>query len=138
MYLYKDLYDHDWNSNGTVTRSNVNARNVTDDVTHSVAWVQVRTPIIFIYCLTINQPKPFVVKKKREKVVLTNISVKKSKKKTTTNDSSDHKECPCCKTIHFSYNMCQTCNVEKELKKTRLKVYQISYQVRNVIMLNIT
>ena len=100
MYLYKDLYDHDWNSNGIVTRSNVNARNVTDDVTHSVARIQVRTPIIFIYCLTINQPKPFVVKKKREKGVLTNISVKKSTTKITKNDSSDH-------------NMCQTCNVEK-------------------------
>ena len=42
--MYKDLYDHDWNSNGTVTRSNANARNVTDDVSHSVARIQVRAP----------------------------------------------------------------------------------------------
>ena len=39
LYLYEDLYDHDWNSNGTVTRWNVNARDVTDDVTHSVARI---------------------------------------------------------------------------------------------------
>ena len=38
--MYKDLYDHYWNSNGTVTKSNVNARNVTDDVSHSVARIQ--------------------------------------------------------------------------------------------------
>ena len=42
--LYKELYDHDWNPNRTVTRSNVNARNVSDDVTHSVARIQVRAP----------------------------------------------------------------------------------------------
>ena len=42
--LYKDLYDHDWNLNGSVTRSNVNARNISDDVTHSVAQIQVRAP----------------------------------------------------------------------------------------------
>ena len=42
--MYKDLYDHDWDSNGTVTRSDVNARKVFDDVTHSVARIQVRAP----------------------------------------------------------------------------------------------
>ena len=42
--LYKDLYDHNWNSNGIVTTCNVNARDVTDDVTHSVARIQVRAP----------------------------------------------------------------------------------------------
>ena len=44
--MYKDLHDHDLNSNGTVTISNVNARTVTDDVTHSVARIQVRAPTI--------------------------------------------------------------------------------------------
>ena len=42
--IYKDLYDHDLNSNGTVTKYNVNARNVTDDVSHSVARIQLRAP----------------------------------------------------------------------------------------------
>ena len=42
--LYKDLYDHDWNPNESVTRSKVNARNVSDDVTHSVTQIQVRAP----------------------------------------------------------------------------------------------
>ena len=42
--LYKDLYDHDWNPNGSVTKSKVNARNVSDDVTHSVTQIQVRAP----------------------------------------------------------------------------------------------
>ena len=42
--LYKDLYDHDWNSNGTITISIFNARNVTDDVSHSVARIHVRAP----------------------------------------------------------------------------------------------
>ena len=42
--MYKDMYDHDWNSNGTVTKYNVNARNVTNDVSHSVARIQVRAP----------------------------------------------------------------------------------------------
>ena len=42
--MYKDLYDHNSNSNGTVTKSNVNARNVTDDVSHYVARIQVRAP----------------------------------------------------------------------------------------------
>ena len=42
--FYKDLYDHDWNSNGTVTRYNINARNVTDDVTNYDARIQVRAP----------------------------------------------------------------------------------------------
>ena len=42
--MYKDLYDHDWNSNGTITKYNVNARNVTNDVSHSVARIQVRAP----------------------------------------------------------------------------------------------
>ena len=37
--MYKDLYDHDWNSNGTVTKSNVNARNFTDDVSHCVVRI---------------------------------------------------------------------------------------------------
>ena len=40
--IYKDLYHHDWNLNGTVTKSNVNAQNITDDVSHSVARIQVR------------------------------------------------------------------------------------------------
>ena len=30
--------------NGTVTKSNVNARNITDDVSHSIARIQVRAP----------------------------------------------------------------------------------------------
>ena len=42
--MYKDLYDHNWNSNGTVTRSDFNNRNVSDDITHSVAQIQVRAP----------------------------------------------------------------------------------------------
>jgi len=42
--LYKDLYDHDWNPNGSVTKSKVNAQNVYDDVTHSVTQIQVRAP----------------------------------------------------------------------------------------------
>ena len=44
--MYQDLYDHDQNqnSNGTITKSNVNAQNVTDDVSRSVAKIQVRTP----------------------------------------------------------------------------------------------
>ena len=42
--LYKDVYDNYSNSNGTVTRCNVNTRDVTDDVTHSIARVQVRAP----------------------------------------------------------------------------------------------
>ena len=42
--LYKDLYDHEWNSNRNVTISNVNALNISDDVTHSVARIQVRAP----------------------------------------------------------------------------------------------
>ena len=42
--LYKDLYDHDWNPNGTVTRSEFNARNFSHDITHSVAQIQVRAP----------------------------------------------------------------------------------------------
>ena len=42
--LYKDLYAYDWNPNGTVTRSKVNARNVSDHVTHSVTQIQVRAP----------------------------------------------------------------------------------------------
>ena len=42
--LYKDLYDHDWNPNGSATKSKVNARNVSDDVTHSVTQIQVRAP----------------------------------------------------------------------------------------------
>ena len=42
--IYKDLYDHDWNSNGTVTKSYVNARNVTDDINHSIVRIQVRAP----------------------------------------------------------------------------------------------
>ena len=37
--IYKDLYDHDWNSNGTVTKSNVNARNFTDDVSYYVVRI---------------------------------------------------------------------------------------------------
>ena len=36
------MYDHDWNSNETVTRSNANALNISDDVTHSVTRIQVR------------------------------------------------------------------------------------------------
>ena len=43
-YIYKDLYDHDCNSNETVTKLRVNARYVTDDVSHSVARFQVRRP----------------------------------------------------------------------------------------------
>ena len=43
-YIYKDLYDHDCNSDGTVTKSRVNARYVTGDVSHSVARFQVRRP----------------------------------------------------------------------------------------------
>ena len=39
--MYKDLYDHDWNSNRTVTRSNINTRNISDDISHSVARIQV-------------------------------------------------------------------------------------------------
>ena len=42
--MYKDLYDHDWNPNEIVTKSEFNTRNVSDDVTHSVAQVQVRAP----------------------------------------------------------------------------------------------
>ena len=42
--IYKDVYDHDWNSNGTVTNSLVNARYITDDVSYSVARIQVRVP----------------------------------------------------------------------------------------------
>ena len=42
--MYKDLYHHNWNSNGTVTRSDFNNRNVSDDITHSVAQIQVRAP----------------------------------------------------------------------------------------------
>ena len=42
--MYKDLYDHDWNSNETVTRSNANALNISDDVTYSVTRIQVRAP----------------------------------------------------------------------------------------------
>ena len=38
------MYDHDLNSNGTVTKYNVNTRNVTDDVSHSVARIQLGVP----------------------------------------------------------------------------------------------
>ena len=40
--MYKDVYDHDWNSNKTVTKYNVNARNITDGVSYSVARIQIR------------------------------------------------------------------------------------------------
>ena len=36
--------EFEWNSNGTVTRSEFNARNFSDDVTHYVAQIQVRAP----------------------------------------------------------------------------------------------
>ena len=42
--LYKDLYDHDWNIDGTVTRSKVNARTVSVDITYPFAQIQVRPP----------------------------------------------------------------------------------------------
>ena len=42
--MHKDLYHHDWNPNGTVTRSEFNARNISNDVTHFVAQIQVRAP----------------------------------------------------------------------------------------------
>ena len=42
--LYKDLYDHDWNIDGTVTRSKVNARNVSVDITYPFDQIQVRPP----------------------------------------------------------------------------------------------
>ena len=44
--MHKDLYHHDWNPNGTVTRSEFNARNFSDDITHSVTQIQVRAPTI--------------------------------------------------------------------------------------------
>ena len=40
----KDLYDHDWNPNETVTRSKVNARTLSVDITHSITQIQVRAP----------------------------------------------------------------------------------------------
>ena len=45
-FMSPQLCDHDWNPNGSVTRSNVNARNVSDDVTHSVTQIQIRAPTI--------------------------------------------------------------------------------------------
>ena len=41
---YKDLYDHDWNTNGTVKRSKVNARTLSVDITHSITQIQIRAP----------------------------------------------------------------------------------------------
>ena len=37
--LHKNLYDHDWNPNGTVTRSKINARTLSVDITYSVTQI---------------------------------------------------------------------------------------------------
>ena len=71
----------------------------------------------------VESSKPSVVKK--EKGVLTNISVKKKRKKQQ-------------QMIQVIIIYIKPAMWKKNRKEKRLKVYQIAYQVRNVIMLIVT